>query len=221
MDARPAILRAKCYPLQYERATPDAVGAWLGELQTAKLVAVYTVDDMPYLQMLTWEKHQQVRAKRSKYPPMIANDIKCNQVQADDHIRLLNQSNPNQSESESNPKVVVVVADPPADVGAVFSCWQDNMPGTMTQIVSDDLADLVTTYGSNEVIHGIGEAVRANIRNLRYVAGVCAKRQNGTPKPTANGNGTNGKYTGKVTNLDRTNQAFTQLEEMLAKENAA
>lgn len=222
MDARTPILRAKCFPLQYEKATTADIDAWLCELQTAKLIAVYVVDDLPYLQMLTWEKHQQVRAKRSKYPPMQSHDINCNQMQSDDGIRLLNQSNPIQSESESNPiQSVVVVADPPADVGAVFSCWQDNMPGTMTQIVSDDLADLVTTYGPNEVIYGIGEAVRANVRTLRYVAGVCAKRQNGTPKPAANGNGKSNGYNGKVTNLDRTNQAFTQLEEMLAKESAA
>lgn len=142
-----------------------------------------------------------------------ADELRTNSGLTPDEV----PTNVNESKVKES-KSIVVVADPPADVAAVFSCWQDNMPGTMTQIVSDDLADLVTTYGPNEVIHGISEAVRANVRNLRYVAGVCAKRQNGTPKPSANGNG---KSNGKVTNLDRTNQAFTQLEEMLAKESAA
>jgi len=100
MDARPAILRAKCYPLQIDKVAQDDVKRWLDELVRARLVVPYSVDGADFLQMRTWERHQQIRAKRSKYPDMIADDINCNHVIADAPVI---QSNPIQSENESKP----------------------------------------------------------------------------------------------------------------------
>lgn len=96
MDARPAILRAKCYPLQIDKVTQDDVKQWFDELVRARLVIPYSVDGADFLQMRTWERHQQIRAKRSKYPDMIADDINCNHVIADAPVI---QSNPIQSET--------------------------------------------------------------------------------------------------------------------------
>lgn len=98
MDARLPILRAKCYPLQIDKVTERSIDKWLKELVDAALVTLYVVDGQTYLQMATWDRHQQVRAKRSKYPDMIASDINCNQVTA--YVPVI-QSNPIQSESES------------------------------------------------------------------------------------------------------------------------
>ena len=81
MDARLAILRARCYPLRLDAVTDKHVSAWLAELVNAELVLLYSVDGRQYLQMKTWERHQQVRAKYSKYPDPIAFDINCNQMQ--------------------------------------------------------------------------------------------------------------------------------------------
>ncbi len=91
MDARPAILRAKCYPLQVDTVSQDDVRAWLAELVRADLVVTYSADGGAYLQMRTWERHQQIRAKRSKYPDMQASDINCDQVIA--YVPVI-QSNP-------------------------------------------------------------------------------------------------------------------------------
>ena len=91
MDARPAILRAKCYPLQVDTVTQDDIKRWFAELVQAELIIPYRVDGGDYLQMRTWERHQQIRAKRSKYPNMIASDINCNQMIADAPVI---QSNP-------------------------------------------------------------------------------------------------------------------------------
>jgi hypothetical protein len=101
MDARAAILRAKCYPLQVDTVSQDNIRAWLAELVQAQLVILYRVDGGDYLQMRTWERHQQIRAKRSKYPDMITSDINCDQVIT--NVPVI-QSNPNpirESESES------------------------------------------------------------------------------------------------------------------------
>ena len=83
MDARPAILRAKCYPLQVDSVTQDNIRRWFDELVQAELVIPYHADGGDYLQMRTWERHQQIRAKRSKYPDMQASDINCNQMITD------------------------------------------------------------------------------------------------------------------------------------------
>jgi len=96
MDARLPILRAKCYPLQIGTVLEDNIAAWLSELEAAHLVTVYTVEGQDYLQMRTWDKHQQIRAKRSKYPSLQDSDSNRNHLIADDGICPRNpiQSNP-------------------------------------------------------------------------------------------------------------------------------
>jgi hypothetical protein len=122
MDARPKILASKLFPLKDIRAAQmeDALRA----LTSAELVTLYRVGGKPFLQMKTWDRHQSVRAKKSKFPGpdeadaeemadvvighyvkaddgcMQADASKCKQMQA--NVPVI-QSNPIQSESESNP----------------------------------------------------------------------------------------------------------------------
>jgi len=102
MDARPKILASKLFPLKDIRAAQieDALRA----LTSAELVTLYEVDGKPFLQMKTWDRHQQIRAKKSKFPApsggMIAHDINCNQMISDDSKC---PRNPIQSESNPNP----------------------------------------------------------------------------------------------------------------------
>ena len=94
MDARPAILRARCYPLHLDRIDEAEISRRLRALIRAGLVWIYEANGRPYLQMTTWEKHQQRRAQYSKYPrppegsgpckQLLADDIKCQQPLADD-----------------------------------------------------------------------------------------------------------------------------------------
>lgn len=90
MDARPAILKARCYPLK--SIDNNCVQALLCSLRDVGLVQLYEVDGRPYLHVKNWAKHQQIRAKTSKYPvPPIAVDINCNQAQS--NVPVI-QSNP-------------------------------------------------------------------------------------------------------------------------------
>ena len=86
MDARLPIIRAKCYPLKISKVRESDVKKWLQEIIDIGLIQIYTVEGKPYLQMVTWDKHQQKRAKHSKYPApddgLISDDINCNQVQS-------------------------------------------------------------------------------------------------------------------------------------------
>lgn len=185
MDARPAILRAKCYPLQVDTVSQDDIRRWFAELVQAELIIPYHADGGDYLQMRTWERHQQVRAKRSKYPDMKSSDSNCDQVIA--YVPVI-QSNPIQSESESNA------------AAAVFSAWKDNMPGTLSKVIADDISDLIDTYGPDDVIRAITEAVRSNGRSVRYVAKILENWATGKGKPhavaQAQANGANGTVVG-------------------------
>ena len=85
MDGRPQVIRAKCFPLKVDEITNQQVTSWLQSLVRVDLIRMYEVDGRPYLQVTTWERHQQVRAKKSRYPQppdgtcnhMISDDIKC------------------------------------------------------------------------------------------------------------------------------------------------
>jgi hypothetical protein len=65
MDARPAILRARCFPLK-ESLSTEKIGKWLEALAHAKLLIRYVVDGQPYVAITKWE--QRVRSS-GKYPP--------------------------------------------------------------------------------------------------------------------------------------------------------
>ncbi len=94
MDARPAILKAKLFPLKDRLSLKDIQNA-LQKMVDIGCVRLYECDSKPYLYLPSWEVHQQVRAKKSKYP---APDETCNQVISDD---IKCSRNPIQSESES------------------------------------------------------------------------------------------------------------------------
>lgn len=102
MDARPKILSSRLFPLKDIRSNQieDALRA----LTSAELVILYQVDGKPFLQMKTWDRHQQTRARRSKYPSPesgeITTDSNCNQMISDDSKC---PRNPIQSESNPNP----------------------------------------------------------------------------------------------------------------------
>lgn len=98
MDARPAIIKARCYPLKSIDCI--CIQTMLDALHAIGLVRLYQIDGKPYLHVTSWEKHQSIRAKRPKYPIPQADDFICKQMQADAPVI---QSNPIQSNSESNP----------------------------------------------------------------------------------------------------------------------
>lgn len=72
---------------------------------------------------------------------------------------------------------------PKIAVADVHTLWQNNMPGTMTQIIADELNDFIETYTAPEVDAAIRLAVKANKRSMSYVAGILRKRANGDDRP--------------------------------------
>jgi len=111
-DGRAAIIKNRLFPLK-ENLTLRAVTDAIKKLASAELVTLYEFEGKPYLYLPTWDEHQTIRAKKSKYPSpkdgtvksseiickqMQADENKCNQMQA--NVPVI-QSNPIQSVSES------------------------------------------------------------------------------------------------------------------------
>ena len=53
-DARPAVIKARCFPLR-EDLPSKQVDDWLLELAQAELVWLYEVNGQPYLQVQRWD----------------------------------------------------------------------------------------------------------------------------------------------------------------------
>ncbi len=113
MDARPAILRARLFPLKSvsDRKIADTLAA----LQAAGCVELYEVRGAPYLYLPSWDRHQTIRAKRSKFPAPPSASM-CTQMHAD--ARRCSR-NPSQSESVSESE-----SEPAAGDGAMARAFE-------------------------------------------------------------------------------------------------
>lgn len=108
-DGRPAIIKNRLFPLK-ENLTAKTVSGAINKLASAGLIVLYVFEDKPYLYLPTWNHHQNVRAKRSKYPSpgngrdlesIVVNtsEIKCDHVYAD--VPVIQSNTKSESISES------------------------------------------------------------------------------------------------------------------------
>lgn len=79
-----SIIKSNCFPLKSDDITCEQVKEWLSELVSAGLVDTYKAEGRDYIQFHKWKNHQQIRAKKRKFPEpdndgyqMISDDIKC------------------------------------------------------------------------------------------------------------------------------------------------
>lgn len=101
-DGRSSIIKGSCFPLK--NVTNKQIEDALNKLSTAGMVYQYIVDGKPFLQLATWENHQTIRAKKSKYP---AFDATCNQMISSESNSLRNpiQSNSKSEYGNQNPNI--------------------------------------------------------------------------------------------------------------------
>lgn len=95
-DGRAAIIKGACFPLRDVRI--EQIEKALDKLSTVGMVWRYSVEDRPFLQLIAWERHQQKRAKNSKYPSpettcnqMISNDIGCSRESRNENRETRNE----------------------------------------------------------------------------------------------------------------------------------
>ena len=106
-DGRVPVVKNRLFPLK-DNVTAKAVEGGINKLASIGLVRMYECDGKPYLYLPTWNDHQSVRAKRSKYPEPDfsenAHEIICNHMQANVPVIQSESESNSISESESNAK---------------------------------------------------------------------------------------------------------------------
>lgn len=85
-SADPSLLRASCFPLRLDEVREADISRWLAEVQTARLIVLYAVDQEPYLEMLDFR--QSKRALKSKFPSRPADAEQMSSTCVADAVRL-------------------------------------------------------------------------------------------------------------------------------------
>lgn len=80
-DGAPQVVKARCFPRLIDKLRTSEIEVWMKELEP-KLVRFYVVNGRPYGCFLNWLKHQQQRAKVSKFPEPPPFDDICNHLQS-------------------------------------------------------------------------------------------------------------------------------------------
>ena len=122
-DARPAIIKGRCFPLR-ERVTIKDIECALHGLAAHSCVSLYKVGGKPYYSFPTWAAHQRIDRAKPKYPSpeeadpedSAADCRKSPQIAADCR-KSRAESNPiriqSESESKSNVKARATRFTPP------------------------------------------------------------------------------------------------------------
>ena len=76
-EAEPDLLLSTCFPLKVSTLKSTTVEQWFDELLHVRLVGCYDDGERVLGQFLTWENHQQIRAKRAKFPLPTPETIRC------------------------------------------------------------------------------------------------------------------------------------------------
>jgi hypothetical protein len=119
-DGRTAVVKNRLFPLK-DNVTLKNVESAINKLVQAGLVSLYVFEGKPFMFLPTWNEHQNIRAKKSKYPApddgVNTSEYICKQMNTSASIC---SRNPIQSESESNPNTNVVARFAPPTVEEVF-----------------------------------------------------------------------------------------------------
>lgn len=206
MDARPAILRARCFPLRLDTVSEEQIQAWIEELVMNGLIRIYKVDGHPFLQFITWEKHQQKRARYSKYPEppapkvpqvpppadegkpddVISDDINCKQVIA--YVSEKRESRNEKREGAQQPLADAGSRSVDPDFGEVCNAYEQNIT-LLTPMASDMLQLDYTEYGKQYCLDAIGECVRQGKRKWSYAQGIMRRWRSDGHESLPGGNG--------------------------------
>ena len=159
------IIKNTCFPLKSSEIKLKQVESWLNELVKTGLLFAYVAEDgKKYVQFTKWAKHQQIRAKKSKYPMY---DSTCNQLISDDCNSCRNpiQSNPDEIQSES--------AQSAEEIESCFLALWDLYPKKAGKSAVSKKAKVELHKAGFEVVSSAIKTYRAEIqrenRDMQYV----------------------------------------------------
>lgn len=154
-DGRVKIIKGTCFPLKEIKDREIQEG--LDHMCATGLIQLYTVDDRPYLEMVTWNKHQRIRNSRNKYPaptvydcspqlaadcrnsPQLAADCRLNPIQSNIESESNKESESNHYSSEqqvaSEPAVITLKLND----GSEYPFYQNDIDSYMNNYPAVDI----------------------------------------------------------------------------------
>ncbi len=155
-DGRIAVIKNRLFPLK-ENLTLKTVSDAINNLARAGLVMPYECDGKPFLYLPSWNEHQNVRAKRSKYPePDNVNTYDCKCMHMNANVPDI-QSNPNPIR---NPNPIKNIYCAPERDGVVFVPLNSDMSETN----SNSSATNYDMSATNDTV------VKGSVVNSIYIA---------------------------------------------------
>lgn len=122
-DARPSVLRSRCYPLRVASVREADISRWLAECETAGLIALYSSDGRQYL---LFRKLGEPRAKTSKFPaPPAGLENICAHMRADENICKQTRAYVPDSDSDSDSDSKEEPPNPPFASEGFASAWAE------------------------------------------------------------------------------------------------
>lgn len=173
-DARPAILKGRLFPLMEGKTLKDMSNT-LSKLASVGLVELYEVDGKPFLHVVTWDKYQRIRAKRSKFPEpngtcchLPSDDVKC-------------PRNPIQSESNPNPIRNADAGNAPAgeeppasdpELAKVMNLYLNRVNALPSPDCIDELKSYTKLLGADVCCRAINIALDDKKVSWSYIKGI-------------------------------------------------
>ena len=199
-DGRAVIIRARCFPLKLASVSEEDILSRLRELQEQKLIRLYSASDQPVLEMVTWRKHQRVRATRSKYPDppvSLSHDSESPQAAAvrsespqpaadgglireagvvTRESRVANRESVDaKRESRVEDEKPAATASNPDAIGVISKAYENI--GLITPFVAEKLRDMAGQYPADWICDAMREAVNQEKRSLAYVEAILKRWQ--------------------------------------------
>ena len=175
-DARPAILKGRLFPLMEGKTLKDMSNT-LSKLASVGLVELYEVDGKPFLHVVTWDKYQRIRAKRSKFPEpngtcchLPSDDVKCprNPIQSN--------PNPNPIREADAGNAPAGEDQPPQDqeLAKVMNLYLNRVNALPSPDCIDELKGYTKLLGADVCCRAINIALDDKKASWSYIKGILA-----------------------------------------------
>jgi len=183
-DGRAKILSSRLFPLK--DITPEEMEDAVEALVKADLATVYQVDGKPFIHLKSWEKHQQTRASKSKYPApdesicnqLLSDDSKCPRNRNRNRNTIIVNRNRNTGDDDAGSLIDESEAQGIADEQAEVLDAAERAGFDRTQAVFDRLVALYADHGKEKMMKGIEQCVVHGAVKLAYLEAVLS----GKPK---------------------------------------
>ena len=180
-DARPAILKGRLFPLMEGKTLKDMSNT-LSKLASVGLVELYEVDGKPFLHVVTWDKYQRIRAKRSKFPEpdgtcchLPSDDVKCprNPIQSESNPNpIRNADAGNAPAGEDQPLQDQELAKQDQELAKVMNLYLNRVNALPSTYCIDELKSYTKLLGADVCCKAINIALDDKKASWSYIKGI-------------------------------------------------